>query len=383
MTITLFGRHNLHQLQWPETAYGNYARSLLSAWIQQGTLSYIENIDAQVQVLQAGELVFPLVKSNPQARIQNSYVCSPVCHYLDYAREEVRLEMARQPILRQGLESLINTLKNAFVPLGFDQALYVNNWLVSTNLYPRFELDSLKAIRDFLLRAYPTQALIFRSLNAELNQRLIEALNALGFVSLFSRQVYLLDPARGHYQQRHAYKEDLRLARRSEYQWLEHEDLKARDIPRLRQLYEALYLRKYSYLNPQFNETFLRGCLEHGWLKLTALHKEGRIDGVLGYFERDGVFTTPLLGYDTSLPAKSGLYRLLTVRLIQEAAKRNWILNHSSGVSKFKTLRGCEPALEYNLVYYQHLPASQQIPWRSLDLLSQNLIIPLVQKMEL
>ena len=382
-SIQIFGRNQLHQIRWPETSYGQYAHSLLSAWMQQGTLAYIDKIDAEVQVLQTGDLIFPLVRSNPLARVHNSYVCSPVCHYLDYARAEVTMEMAQYPILRASLESLITGLKVGFVPLQFEKAIYVNNWLVSTNLYPQFDPASLVQIRDYLLKRYPDHALIFRSLNADLNQPLIQTLQSLNFASLFSRQVYLLDPAKSDYQQRHAFKEDKRLARRSEYRWLEHEDLRATDIPRLRYLYDDLYLRKYSYLNPQFNETFFRTALEQGWLRFAALQKDGRIDAVLGYFERDGVFTTPLVGYDTSLPLKTGLYRLMTLRLIQEAQQKGWILNHSSGVSKFKMLRGCQPSIEYNLVYYRHLSYTQQIPWRMIEGLSGSLMIPLVQKMGL
>lgn len=380
---SLYGRHNLHELVWPDTPDGRYAQSLLPALIQQGTLAYIDNIDAEVQVLKWGDLVFPLVIANPLARVKNSYVCSPRCHYLDYARAEVRLEMAEQPLLRKSLEALIRALEACFVPLNFEKAVYINNWLVSTNLYPHFDPDQLDVLRDFLLPLFPGHALIFRSLNPVLNAPLMAGLEGAGFGRLFSRQVYLLDPAKGLYLRKNPYKEDLRLARKTRYRWREHADLREADLPRLRWLYDDLYLRKYSFLNPQFNEAFMRQCLHKGWLQLAALEADGRIDAVLGFFERDGVFTTPLVGYDTSLPQKTGLYRLITVRLFQEAAQRGWILNHSSGVSRFKTLRGCEPALEYNLVYTQHLSPSQQLPWRSLERLSQALIEPLVQKMGL
>jgi hypothetical protein len=380
---TLYARHNLAELVWPDTPDGRYAQSLLPALINQGTLAYIDNIDAEVQVLKLGDLVFPLVIANPLARIKNSYVCSPACHYLDYARAEVQMEMAAQPLLRKALEGLIQALQTLFLPLDFEKAVYVNNWLVSTNLYPDFDAAQIKQIRDFLFPRFPGHALIFRSLNQNLNAPLISALQAAGFDSLFSRQVYLLDPTKGAYLRKNPYKEDLRLARKTGYRWREHSDLNDRDLPRLRWLYDDLYLRKYSTLNPQFNEAFLRESLHKGWLQLAALEIDGRIDGVLGFFERDGVFTTPLVGYDTSLPQKTGIYRLITVRLFQEAAQRGWILNHSSGVSRFKTLRGCEPALEYNLVYYQHLPVAQQLPWRSLAGLTHSLIVPLVQKLGL
>ncbi|MGQ0517184.1 hypothetical protein ACT453_43635, partial [Bacillus sp. D-CC] len=40
--------------------------------------------------------------------------------------------------------------------------------------------------------------------------------------------------------------------------------------------------------------------------------KGDTIDGVIAYFIRNGVMTTPILGYDTTSDQQQGLYRILT-----------------------------------------------------------------------
>jgi hypothetical protein len=66
-------------------------------------------------------------------------------------------------------------------------------------------------------------------------------------------------------------------------------------------------LEKYCRNNPQFNTHFLELALKHKTLQIRVLRKAGKIDGVLGFDEINGVMTTPVLGYDPSLPESVGL----------------------------------------------------------------------------
>lgn len=382
-SIKIYQRHNLDQVPWPEHKDGLYARNWLLPLVQHGSLAFFDNIDVEVQILCCDDLVFPIVLANPHALIKNSYVCSPSTHYLDYAQDEIRMEMNDTPHLQACLGRMIQALRQVFLPLNFEKVIYVNNWLLSTNLYPDFNAQNLADIRDFLITRFPNHALIFRSVNLQLNQEIFQTLKELRFADIVSRQVYILDPSKGQHKKKNPYKEDVRLDKKTPYHWIEHEELQTHQIPRLRWLYDDLYLRKYSYLNPQFNELFIRESLKNNWLRYYALTHEGQIQAMMGYFERNGVFTTPMVGYNCALPKKTGLYRLLTLRLIREAEAQGWILNHSSGVARFKTLRGCEPSMEYNMVYYRHLPRTQQIPWRSLQGISRTMIGPILEKMAL
>ncbi|MGV3526177.1 MAG: GNAT family N-acetyltransferase [Candidatus Sericytochromatia bacterium] len=384
--MAFYTPENLHHLEWPAHADGRYARSLLVPFLKHGPRAFIDNVEAEMQVMRCGDLVFPLVLA--RAGVDNAYVCSPTAHYVDYARRELEIEMGEQPLLKGALDTLIQGLGAAFRPLAFERVVYVNNWLLSTNLYPAFDPARLELIRDALRARFPDRALIFRSVNLARDQAIYDQLRALDFQAVFSRQVYLLDPATGAHRRKNPYKEDRRLARKAPYVWDTGASVRPTEIPRLRALYDDLYLHKYSRLNPQFNTLFLRRSLSEGWLHYAVLRRRegpeaGRIDAMLGYVERNGVFTTPLVGYDRSLPLSTGLYRLVTLYLFDEAERRGWVLNHSSGASRFKTLRGCVPSMEYNLVYTDHLPLAQQLPWRTLARLSGSLIEPLMRRFAL
>jgi hypothetical protein len=117
---------------------------------------------------------------------------------------------------------------------------------------------------------------------------------------------------------------------------------------------------KHSPLNPDFSDAFFDLCLDHQFLELFALRHDGRLVGVVGLMERHGWVTTPLIGYDQSLPQSLGLYRRLTALLIEQAIKRGCKIHYSSGAGSFKTARGGRPALEYTAVYVGHLTPYRQ-----------------------
>lgn len=96
-----------------------------------------------------------------------------------------------------------------------------------------------------------------------------------------------------------------------------------------------------------------------------------------------GLITAPIVGYDTRLPGKEGLYRMLTALCIEEAARRRWVLNFSSGASHFKRLRGGAPEIEYSMVYVRHLPAARRAAWRALQIASAGVAAPLLRAFRL
>ena len=50
--------------------------------------------------------------------------------------------------------------------------IYINNFLLSTNLYPDFSQKHIDEIKNFLIEKYPDHALIFRSINTQ-NEKLL------------------------------------------------------------------------------------------------------------------------------------------------------------------------------------------------------------------
>jgi len=49
----------------------------------------------------------------------------------------------------------------------------VNNWLLSTNLYPPSSNETLEAISRFLIERFPKHAIVYRSVNPILNESML------------------------------------------------------------------------------------------------------------------------------------------------------------------------------------------------------------------
>jgi hypothetical protein len=383
--IRLYDRETIDQVPWPTSPDGDYARRVLDPLVRHGPRRYIDNVDAEVYVLLAGEIVLPVVVSVPYPSVANSYVCSPTTHYIEYAKREVELELSDRRLMRTLTPLLLDALKPLLRWSRFEQVVYVNNWLLSTNLYPPLDSATIRLIRDALIHRFPRHTIIFRSVNERLSAPLLRDLTRLRFLPTFSRQVYMLDPQaeQRRYRKRKAFRSDVLLAKRTEYEWLSIDHSDPATTRRLAELYADLYLHKYSFDNPQFNEQFIDAAIRQRWLTIWALRHHGRIDGVLGYVERHGVMTPPLLGYDRAVPQTAGLYRLLSLKLVEEAEQQGLVLHLSSGAAAFKRHRGSQPAIEYNLVYDRHCLPRQRLPWRIFEIMTRRVIVPLMQRFKL
>ena len=103
------------------------------------------------------------------------------------------------------------------------------------------------------------------------------------------------------------------------------------------ELYNELYIKKYSHYNPKFNNEFTKLTGNNNLINFFALkNSEGKTVAVLGYFVRKNVMTTPIFGYDFTFDKSAGLYRQLSIKLFLEAKENGYILNSSSGVGRFK-----------------------------------------------
>lgn len=408
MTIlTLFDSHTLHRLIWPNSPDGDYARRYLLPFVERGPQAFIANIHTDLRLLQLDDVVLPLTVTCYHPR--NSYVCSPYNHYFAYGEEE--LDKLGRPALAALLRRLLQPIAGWFLRHGFDEAVLVNNWLLSTNLYPALTAAQAQAATRFLAEQFPERPIVWRSVDGQGNPALLHALADAGCELVFSRQVYYQNPGDDALWQRKQIKVDQSLARRTPYQRMDGSALTSADAPRLATLYRQLYLQKYSYFNPQFTDDFFRLALDHRLLtfytyraagrreRALALseaegvpplnsssqpgdtyQKSGDIDAVLGYFSRNGIMTQPVFGYDTDKPQKLGLYRLLSLRVLEEGRRLGLRVNASGGVGDFKRLRGGVATLEYNAVYQRHLPPARQRPWRRLKRLLDAVAVPVIQK---
>lgn len=354
-----------------------YARRFLSPIMAEGTRAFVQNIDCQMGIAQTNGVLLPFTVT--EFLPNNSYVCSPFNHYVTYAREELRnlgnraIEAVLGVVI-QGLGQLLN-------PRDFDRVVMVNNWLLSTNLYPPLQGDVVIRTVRSLAEQFPTHAILFRSLDRFRNPHLIDALTTIGCKTVFSRQVWYQDADTAAVQQSRDFKNDVNFLKRTPYEVVPVEGvLSASEIERIVDLYNLLYLEKYSRHNPQFTHKWVRLMMAEQLMRFTLLVRDGRIDGVYGYFERNGVMAQPFLGYDTTLPRGTGLYRLLSALILLEAKRTGNLCHASSGVGRFKKLRGGIGAEEYNLVYLRHLPPARQRAWALIQWVLDTVAVPIIQK---
>lgn len=346
----------------------------------------IGNLACELQLLDLGRWQMPVSINQGGERIDNCYVVSPLTAYSGYARDELQRLPSR--LLAKLLKPLVDGVERLLRSARIDRIVQVNNWLLSTNLYPsHWQGEGLEELTALLRQCFPTHAFGFRSLNPASNGVLLEHLHALGYLAVPSRQVYLFDGRDGAdsaYLRHHNCRLDATLLRRSGYRVETGADLSHAEFERIEALYNLLYLDKYSVLNPHYSAAWLEQGQRDGWLELRVLRAAcGRIDGVAGWFASDSVLSAPIVGYDTALPQRTGLYRQLTRLCLEEAARRRMLLNFSSGAAHFKRLRGGQPQIEYSLVHIAHLPLRQRLVWRTLAALLQGLGVPLMRKLKL
>lgn len=377
--VVQYDLDSLARLEWPDTPYGQYAREYLTPLVERGAQPFIANVSTTVKVLTVGGVPVPITVNDTE--YDNSYVCSPYTHYVSYAREELALLNNR--LLEGGLSFLLTGIGWLLRRARFNRVVQINNWLLSTNLYPALSGEQLTAVMEFLRREYPGYTLICRSLSHETSEELIGSLVNYGCKLVPSRQIYLLHPNSSGSKARWLLKRDMGLMAKHGYTEAGPEEITPEDIPRIVELYKLLYIDKYSAHNPQFTEAFIALALEQKTLQVYGLRKEGRLDAVLGFYEREGAMTAPLFGYDTDLPQSVGLYRMLSAVLIGLAGSKGLLLHESSGVGQFKRNRGAAGATEYSAVYDRGTSLLNRCGWSFLELLLRRIGMPLIQKLKL
>lgn len=330
--------------------------------------------------LKINNMVFPSVINNKE--YDNSYVCSIYNALISYSAEESR--KLNNPIFEFILRILISAHSKLFKWAAIDSNLYVNNYLLSTNLYPNWSGEGLDQFTKKSTIQFKNHAIIFRSLNHHTNHALLKKLTKTGYQLIPTRQVYILDKHLKHYACSRDLKKDRQLRNNSTYSLVQHQDITALDYPRIVELYNLLYLKKYSYHNPHYNEAMIKHWHEHNLLDITGLrNSQGILDGVIGIFQNDTTLSAPLVGYNTNLPQEHGLYRQLISLLIDCSLMCNKNVNLSSGAPQFKLNRGATAFTEYAAVYTKHLPFYRRSTWSYIKLLLSQVVIRILKAYKL
>ncbi len=296
-------------------------------------------------------------------------IFSPTGHYLDYPL----LEMGRNSPLgrRTALAALGAPWRAMFRATAFDRVVYVNNWLL--NGMPSLDLGHEQVITliDGIQKKYADHALVFSGTVPAVTPHHARTLTAIGGRAVQSRIVHVLDVRstaaslkRGGVREKRNV--DRRLYEKRSVDRTSDRKVLLTMTDRIRDLYAQLYISKYSSLNPQYTAEFFRLMLESDEFHVAGWFGEDRrLEAFNIRLINDRINHGSLCGYDTSVPMKRGLFRLIAAEDVFGPGDFD-LVNWGGGNSAFKRFRGAVPVLEYDVVFDSHLSGRRRFPWRVL-----------------
>jgi hypothetical protein len=329
-----------------------------------------------------GGLDAPVPVTINHSEAGNAWVCSPHTAYVRYAAEELR--RFGHPLLSLPLQGMCALLGGHLRRARIDDAVAINNWLLSTNVYPRFDGGTLRRWLDEAMQRWPQHAIWFRSLNTRCTPDWLAALESLGCEIIPSRQVYLFDHVDRHARRPRDLARDFALLASRGADVSPAAEWNDTDFERAASLYGLLYLEKYSRLNPDYGAQFLRCWHAQGLLALRGYRDgDGQLEAVVGTFGHGNTITAPIVGYDTARPMERGLYRLLMADVLDHAARARLRLNLSAGAAGFKRSRGGSAVMEFSAVHCRHLPRRRRRALAMLRAIGHRVGVPIMQRFEL
>lgn len=361
-------------------ARNRIAQDYVAAFARDGARTYIANLDTAVSLQQWGSHVLPLTVNDGEAA--HTFVCSPKAGYIDYPKEELSRfpDQRIVPLLR----AVIGTVGGVLALSDVNRIVHVNNWMMSTNLPVDLDPALVPAQTAELTQRFPAHFLAMRSLTRRHSAPLMDALEAAGWVMLPSRQVFLVDDvARACFARRDTKRDD-KIWRQAKFAYEELSTVSDADARRIVELYNLLYLDKYSQLNPHYTPAFVRLTHEIGMIRYLVLRDgDGVIQGFGGMHRAGSHATMPLIGYNTAMSREHALYRLTFHAGTLYAAREKLLFNMSSGAAAFKLTRGAAAEMEFTAFYLRHLAARRRLPFDVLTLVARRVGIPILRKYQL
>lgn len=383
MNVKIYTSQNIEHLKWASHKNGHNFKLYFLPLIVDGANYYVKNIYGKVGLISANNQLIPFVLGNYKHK-KTSYVASNIAQYIDYAEDEILSNSKYSKILKVCSPLLFSALRGVGKLLKFDDAIFVNSWLLSTNLYHFiYEVDFLE-ITEALTLKYPNKAIVFKSVCGQTHSNLLDNLIKAGCRPIISRQVYLLNFSKSEYFKKRPYQQDVKFwfKEHHKFDWKIPAEISAFEINQILKFYNDLYIKKYSIFNPNYTNLFISLAHQSRFLNFYLLYKNNTLLAAQAIAENSFEVNTPLIGYDQNLPQKLGLYRMMNLKLMDVAKTKNKLLNMSSGAAKFKKQRGGNPAFEFNLVYMKHISFTKKIMYFMFGFVGEKFVMPAMKKFE-
>ncbi len=370
--IEIYDKENINEIKKSLTnnqeAFFNYFEPIM----QSGINCFIKNINCEIKILKINDLLIPLVFTD--RNYDDCLYTSLLSHYIKYISEEFDKKNSKFNFILKFIEKYL--IKNEI-----NKTIYVNQWFISTNLYPALTKDDIQEITDFLKINYKNYAIVFKNIIKEYDTNLYENLNRQGYKEIISRQIFINDKKMTkNSKQRAKVKKDFKFYINSNYKAYKVQNND--DYTRIKDIYTMLYIKKYSKYNPLYTEEYFKLTAFNPIFNLTVFKNKNIIDSMCLTLANSNVMTAPAVGYDLTMSKDLGLYRIISAYIGELYNKNYAIFNMSAGIGEFKMQRGAKPYFEYLMIYYNHLPANKRIMFYILKSFV-NKIIPILCKYKL
>ena len=345
--------------------------------IENGSQKYISNINCELKILEIDNNFLPIVFA--EENYNDSLYVSILSHYIKYTIQEFK-KFINNKFLKFILISILNIFEKYFIKNKINKAIFVNSALISTNLYPELNKEQIETIINFFKEKYPDYLIAFKNINKFYNENLYNNLNLLGSKFIISRQIFVVDKViKSKLKSRYLYKinKDIKRLNNSEYKIISASENE--DWNKVKELYSALYIEKYSEYNPKYTEDYFKLIQKSNYFDLKLLKSDEKMLGMSVVYSNSSIITVPALGYDMS---EHGIYSIINAYHTELFNDNYQIFNMSAGIADYKMQRGAKPVLEYMAIYYKHLKLSKRIMYKILEI-AVNITIPILCKKKL
>lgn len=363
--VYLYDATNIDEYQWPDTADGRTGKGYLYPFIKEGVKPFLHNVSTKTLLVACNNVFLPLTVNEKE--YENSYIASNYYGIKFYEENFAK----KHPYL--------NRLQKPFLALGalflklfkINKTIFLNNWLMTNSLSPKIGAKELKSILAYLTKKFPAHTIIYRHLDAVQKKELLETLKESKFHLLRTRDIFFYNPEEKPFHKkeiRGTCRRDLKLIESYNYEIVRADQIQESDYARIIDLYEMLYVNKYSKYSPRYTKEFVKNTHQNKMVNYVLLKKGGVVEGFYSYLTFNNAMINCLFGYDVTLDHSHDVYKILTRLVIEEAEKLNLMINDGSGGDSAKINRGMKSTSEFMGIYNAHLPLPRRLLWDAVAL---------------